>query len=622
MWDAEAKVKTVEAFFEDRRFAIPTYQRAYAWPDTHIRLLVDDLVRCWQQGGLSLRDEGEYFLGMIVTSAGEEPNAPLRLVDGQQRTTTLILLLKVLAETGTSEVRERINALLDPTPQNFVMAVPGFRDAVTKAAAESPAPRKARKETTDMARLAEAYRIIDDRVQSAIGDDADEIADFAEWVLQHVFVVDLLDTSPFDDQTLFDRVNTRGFPLTGADVFRSRVTMQVSAWQKGGFLQNWKDARSKAALAYGLNPTSAGLEAERLAMMAWLAGRHGRGDFEKTKTILKEPYEWAHVNLPQVAHGEERVPELFKKDFFPFVDSLEEIVAAQRTFSRDFAGFYSASLLKVPLIDALAAAVMKPGKKTNWKTDLQIVSRFLDCMAIRSAWGKGWCQTHGQKLEKICEAIGVASRNTGDNLSGMLRGLLAESPTFSPEDAPTLSKTNKVWIRYFLCRLTDHFERTVKGKDDLTALFGAGAKPEIEHVMANYHDFQSHFPNSAKWKEDRERLGALVILPKRLNASLRDGGYDRKVQAYAAQNSLAASLSSAAYNGKLHLRGAKPHHPFSTTPHRSMTAETIAERTNLYCKIAEHAWPKSLGLTKQTGTAAYAIGNVQLEHSAARASAI
>ena len=583
------------AFFEGRRFIVPTYQRAYAWPDTHIRLLIDDLIRCWQQGGLSLRDEGEYFLGMIVTSA-EEAGAPLRLVDGQQRTTTLILLLKALADAGTTEICDRIDVLLDPTPQTFVMAVPGFRDALTQVAAESSTQRRGRPRapTTEMTRLTEAYRVIESQIDSAIGDDADEIGDFAAWVLEHVFIVDLLDTSPFDDQTLFDRVNTRGYPLTGADVFRSRVTMQVNAWQKPGFLQNWKEARSKAALAYDLNPTSAGLEAERLAITAWLAGRYGGGDVAKTKAILKEPYEWAHVSLPQTLGSEEKVPEAFRKDFFPLVDALGEVINARRSFTRELAGFYSAALLKIPLTDALAAAVMKPNRKASWKADLQVVARFLDAMAIRSAWSETWCHTHGQRLETMCRAIDIGARNSGATLAGLLCGLLANAPAFDPDDTLVLVKSNKAWIRYFLCRLTDHFELAVRGRDIATSLFGSAARPEIEHVMAHYSDYQSNFPDPERWEEAKERLGALVILPKRLNGSLGNANYTRKIEEYASQNALAASLSPRAYDGKLRFRGAKPRQPFNFRSCQSMTPKAIEDRERLYCAIAEKVWPKSL----------------------------
>jgi len=69
--------------FDKRAYVIPLYQRAYAWGEKHIRQLIEDIND--KESGV------EYCLGsLVVAGNGRE------VIDGQQRLTTLFLLLKYL----------------------------------------------------------------------------------------------------------------------------------------------------------------------------------------------------------------------------------------------------------------------------------------------------------------------------------------------------------------------------------------------------------------------------------------------------------------------------------------------------------------------------------------------
>ncbi|MFT9031518.1 MAG: DUF262 domain-containing protein [Leuconostoc pseudomesenteroides] len=91
--EIDSKLKTIKDFFAqvEGKFVVPEYQRAYNWD---INGQVD---RLWQDlFDFSAEAEKEnYFLGSVIINAtvGKED---LTLIDGQQRTTTLIILLKAL----------------------------------------------------------------------------------------------------------------------------------------------------------------------------------------------------------------------------------------------------------------------------------------------------------------------------------------------------------------------------------------------------------------------------------------------------------------------------------------------------------------------------------------------
>lgn len=87
--------KTIKDLFQSKKsdFLIPDYQRPYAWSEAECRTLWDDIF------SFAIPDEwktefdsnSEYFLGPIVTFRNEDK---LEVIDGQQRLTTLMLLLR------------------------------------------------------------------------------------------------------------------------------------------------------------------------------------------------------------------------------------------------------------------------------------------------------------------------------------------------------------------------------------------------------------------------------------------------------------------------------------------------------------------------------------------------
>ncbi|GLC33427.1 hypothetical protein PLESTM_000070100 [Pleodorina starrii] len=88
----EARQVSLSQLFDssDYKFDVPTYQRPYAWRTKQIYELLQDFVKAYES-------RQEYFLGAIVaTRAAEGANVPYQLIDGQQRLTSLVLLLAFL----------------------------------------------------------------------------------------------------------------------------------------------------------------------------------------------------------------------------------------------------------------------------------------------------------------------------------------------------------------------------------------------------------------------------------------------------------------------------------------------------------------------------------------------
>ena len=78
-------------FDSDAQYIVPLYQRAYAWGEKEIVQLINDVYYMEQD------DDANYYLGSLIVSRSDDE---YEVIDGQQRLTTLFIILKCLAERG------------------------------------------------------------------------------------------------------------------------------------------------------------------------------------------------------------------------------------------------------------------------------------------------------------------------------------------------------------------------------------------------------------------------------------------------------------------------------------------------------------------------------------------
>ncbi|MEQ8765813.1 MAG: DUF262 domain-containing protein [Planctomycetota bacterium] len=107
----DGRARTVRELLDKARYSIDFYQREYAWQERQVRELIDDLsakfLDSWEEGHARHEVEGygHYFLGSIVIS---HKRGQRFIVDGQQRLTTLTLLLMHLHRLQ-EELEDRVD---------------------------------------------------------------------------------------------------------------------------------------------------------------------------------------------------------------------------------------------------------------------------------------------------------------------------------------------------------------------------------------------------------------------------------------------------------------------------------------------------------------------------------
>ncbi len=224
-------MKATEAKFLDfleksPQFVIPIYQRTYSWSKRECRQLWNDIVRTGSDDAISA-----HFVGSIVyIERGLSPvsrRSPLLVIDGQQRLTTVTLILEALArELGDSEPVDGFSAkklrsyyLLNPLEEGER----GFKLLLTQTdKASLLALVQQRAQPTDQSlRVTENFAFFDEQVKN-LGADLPALCHG----LAKLVVVDIaLSREQDNPQLIFESMNSTGRALSQADLIRNFILM-------------------------------------------------------------------------------------------------------------------------------------------------------------------------------------------------------------------------------------------------------------------------------------------------------------------------------------------------------------------------------------------------------------
>lgn len=202
------------------RFVIPVYQRNYDWKKEQCKQLLDDILECGRNDQISA-----HFLGSIVYISGGVFTASqntLTIIDGQQRLTTITLLLiviyKLAQQLGQQDIAEEVylsclvNQFLKKT---LKLKLTDSDDEVLRFIIGTADIEEYR----DYSRLLENYAYLRSRVS---GMDLDIVL---EGLNKLMFVEISLNRDNDDPQRIFESLNSTGLALSQADLIRNYILM-------------------------------------------------------------------------------------------------------------------------------------------------------------------------------------------------------------------------------------------------------------------------------------------------------------------------------------------------------------------------------------------------------------
>lgn len=236
------EAKLLDFLKKSPQFVIPIYQRTYSWTERECRQLWDDILRTGRNDAIA-----GHFVGSIVYIEKGlyqvSSQSPLLVIDGQQRLTTVMLILEALARhvgdeeplDGFSAKKLRSYYLLNPLEDGER----GFKLLLTQTDKQSLlALMQQRPQPTEPSlRIAGNFAFFEEQVR-ALGPD---LTSLCRGLAKLVIVDVALSRDQDNPQLIFESMNSTGRELSQADLIRNYILMGLEpAQQTRLYEEHWR----------------------------------------------------------------------------------------------------------------------------------------------------------------------------------------------------------------------------------------------------------------------------------------------------------------------------------------------------------------------------------------------
>lgn len=238
------------------KFLIPEYQRPYAWTDDQVLTLFEDLVEYTNN-----QNESSYFLGCIVSFSNE--NKEQEIIDGQQRITTLFLLLRAIHRKlqKMSDSKEKDNFIRQIEPAIWKI------DELTSVADYSSVLIESKVLEVEYNQILENilktgevedkskdryslnYKLLIKLLDEYANNEPLNFYRFTNNVLNKTIVLPIKADTQETALTIFSTLNDRGLPLSDADIFKAKIYNKLNEENKAKFVEEWKNLTLRSETA-------------------------------------------------------------------------------------------------------------------------------------------------------------------------------------------------------------------------------------------------------------------------------------------------------------------------------------------------------------------------------------
>lgn len=336
----ESHDKTIEKLLHGSYYRIPRFQRPYSWGEAQLEDFWDDIV---------IENEEDYFIGSVVVFPGSE--GVLEIVDGQQRITTITIVLAALRdlfdEIGEADLASGVQGFLERRDKRnryqFVLKTQTSYPYLQSQIQSYPAKKSRKEITPEEEALAFARSFFVARLDviraSFLGDSAEpsdeavaDLVDRLETVRDRVLglnVVHIEVDAEDDAYVIFETLNTRGLDLSLSDLLRNFLLRGLRSSNEDLDL-----ARDRFNLILEeFDQSQASIDPSVFVHHYWLS-RHDyvarKSVFRSIKKTVKQPHKSALLTDLEVdarIYRAIREPSSrdWKKEEAPIVQSLEAL---------------------------------------------------------------------------------------------------------------------------------------------------------------------------------------------------------------------------------------------------------------------------------------------------------
>lgn len=516
----EGKERTLgKVFSSDFRYVIPDYQRPYAWEIDQVEKLIDDLYDSF------CASQNTYFLGSLVLVETEDGRC--EIVDGQQRLSTLVMLLSTLIcnlpkEERTSKLEELLydsdgyfadaskkpRIVLRNKDQLFFEQVQTLQlDALMKGPLATP--------TESQQRIRQNVAFLNQRVRELFMGDTKRHLAFIDYLLSHCYIVAVTSRDRGAAFRMFSVLNSRGLDLSAIDLIKAQLFQDLTEQEREDCIAKWDDAEATIG--------SQGMNDALTHLRFILTPTKARSSvYEETSALIAKNF---------------TARQFIEEQFLPATAAYGTLKFSNEAFKTEESVRASLRWLKqISNTDWMPAAMLYLMTKGPNSDDAPIFFTKLERLAA-------YLQTVGIGVNNRLKRYGAII----NEMKASNEQLFSEAPSLelsSEEQSAFLAVLRgelyalpSYRCKYPLLRLN---ELLAEGPSEAKAGNGSVS---VEHVLPQTVPEGSEW--ARLWTEEKrafwqDRLANLVLLTRRMNSAARNYDYNRKRKEYFAGGAVAS----------------------------------------------------------------------------------
>ncbi len=609
---------SIEGVFSSTTYYIDFYQRQYKWNKEPVERLLDDIFyrfkQDYQRIDPSLDTEtagqriGYYFLNTFVTNTIDSKTF---LVDGQQRFTTITLILIQLYHLGIKYESDLVDWIKDRihgnsgAKKNFWLQHLNHisvLEALLKGIPLNEIPETSGKTGKNMI---ENTKIIKSWLEAELS-NPHQFDTFVYYLLRKIEIVKL-DVNQTYVPMVFEVINDRGVRLKPHEILKGKLLGQIDKvelekLELNKLWDNQVDILGGMATNTEFDEIDYFFESfirAKIANTRGIAEKYTAKNYHRN-LFIGEVEEYFALN-----HNAGNTKKFLLNEFKYFSLLYARIKKLRSALNSDFSHIYFNNLNDLSGHFQLILSACKfndPEEEEKIKIIGYQYDRLFTLLHLQKAYVNNIITDlvytiSGEIRELPANRIAdVFQKHLLKALSETKNALITESFNYNFFKDVGYSDLPIRFKRYFFARI-EHFISVESGLslqqtfDNLVRNNGAVYGYQIEHILAHNPENLELFENNEEvFERERNRLGGLLLLRSNTNQSSRNEPYEKKLQTYASTLYWNATLHPDTYHSNLDLLKLMKSHNLRLRPMMKFGHEEIEERHKLLAQIIQIIW--------------------------------
>ena len=549
----ETQVRTPQlVFMQPQRLVVPLFQRPYVWnEESQWEPLWNDVVRVADRLLKEPQDKHRpHFLGAVVLQQVQNPIGLMQtrtIIDGQQRLTTLQLLLDALHAELLSVQATTPAARIEPLvrnanpfcskPEDHFKVWPTNRDRAAFNAVMGATPPVNHDGTGYRGeRMIEAHRFFSEQARQWLtmeGSEATQARGAAiETVVRELLQMVIIDLAADENaQEIFETLNARGAQLTAADLIKNFIfqrLLESGADVERAYQDHWKEFETgfwetEISVGRARYPRSS------IFLNHWLMARTGeeivaREVFDRFKRFADHQAGIPMAGLLVQVHDASQVYRKFV------------VAAAAHAGPIDRLGLfvYRTGVLESEVVKPLLLCLLDPQQPPIPQSQLTQVLEVVESWMVRRMLVRASTKNYTQVIAELIALIRKSDRKSAGDVIEKYLAAQKSGSSYWPDDAELAEELQGLLayrrlrrgrLRMVLEAIEDHLRGWRADKTGLGGERVARGQYAIEHVMPR--KWVLNWPLDGGSEADRDRLiqtfGNLTLLTGKLNSKVSNG---------------------------------------------------------------------------------------------------